>query len=187
MKKIIWKAYYDYEKEENWLNEMAAKGLAMTNYSWCRYVFEECEPNEYTYRLELLDNLATHTISQRYIDFLEDSGVEQVASYLRWIYLRKKTSEGTFDVYTDIDSKIMHNKRIYKFWITFMIIELAIGFSNISIGLANMKFNEGLLLLININLICGILLVLMGVHFLRLGLPIRKKIKNLEREQLIRE
>jgi len=187
MRKVIWKAYYDYEKEENWLNEMSAKGLAMISYSWCRYVFEECQPNEYTYRIELLDNMVSHKISQKYIEFLEESGIQQVASYMRWIYLRKKTNEGSFDVYTDIESKIEHNKKIFKFWLTFMIIEFGIGFSNISIGLSTMVFNRGFLALVNFNLICGILLVLMGIHFLRLGLPIRKKIKNLEKEQLIRE
>lgn len=39
MKKVIYKAYYDYEKEEKWLKEMSAKGLALINYSWLRYTF----------------------------------------------------------------------------------------------------------------------------------------------------
>ena len=29
MKHIIWKPYWNYEKEEKWLNDMSAKGLAM--------------------------------------------------------------------------------------------------------------------------------------------------------------
>ena len=41
MKHIVYKPYWDYEKEERWLNDMAAKGLALSDYSWCRYAFEE--------------------------------------------------------------------------------------------------------------------------------------------------
>jgi len=29
----LWKAFWDYEKEEAWLNEMSAKGLALTSYT----------------------------------------------------------------------------------------------------------------------------------------------------------
>ena len=41
MKQVVWKAYYNYEKEENWLKEMSAKGMALISYSWCRYVLED--------------------------------------------------------------------------------------------------------------------------------------------------
>ncbi|MDD8053275.1 MAG: DUF2812 domain-containing protein, partial [Thermotogota bacterium] len=41
MKRVIWRPYWNYEKEEKWLNEMAARGWLFTDYSWCRYVFQE--------------------------------------------------------------------------------------------------------------------------------------------------
>ena len=31
MKHIVRKAYWDFEKEEQWLNEMSARGMAMTD------------------------------------------------------------------------------------------------------------------------------------------------------------
>ena len=49
MKHIVRKAYVDYEKEE-----MSAKGAALTNYSWCKYTFEDTPKGEYIYRIELL-------------------------------------------------------------------------------------------------------------------------------------
>lgn len=55
MKQVIRKAFWNYEKEEHWLNTMSAKSLAMTNYSWCRYVFEEEPRGEYIYRIELTE------------------------------------------------------------------------------------------------------------------------------------
>jgi len=56
----VWKAFLDYEKEEKWLNEMVAKGFAMTAYSWCHYTFENCVPGEYIYRIELLEHSVNH-------------------------------------------------------------------------------------------------------------------------------
>ena len=51
MKTVIRKAYFDFENEEKWLNEMSAKGFALTDYTWCRYVFSDCMPGKYVYRL----------------------------------------------------------------------------------------------------------------------------------------
>ena len=38
MRKVIKKFFWawEYEKEEKWLNEMAAKGLALVDYTFCR-------------------------------------------------------------------------------------------------------------------------------------------------------
>ena len=83
MKFVIWKAYWDYEKEERWLNEMSARGLAMSDYSWCRYVFVDAQKGEYNYRIELLENMPTHPESMAYLRFLEESGVEVVTTYMR--------------------------------------------------------------------------------------------------------
>lgn len=90
MKTIIRKAYWNYEKEEKWLNEMSANGFALTDYFWCRYVFTDCEPGEYIYRIELLEYLPTHPVSQKYLRFMEENGVEYVASTTRWVFFRKK-------------------------------------------------------------------------------------------------
>lgn len=176
MKYVIRKAYWNPEKEENWLNEMAAKGMALTDYSWCRYVFEDCNNGEYIYRIELLDNTAKHSESISYIKFLEDTGVEFVASYWRWIFLRKKAADGPFDLYSDLDSKIKYYKKIRSFWTVFAAMELTIGLSNVAIGVINSP-----------NLYMGIILVAAGFMFLSLRHIFAKKVKNLSREKNIRE
>ena len=187
MKYIVRKAYWDYEKEEKWLNEMSAKGMALTDYSWCRYVFEEKANNQYTYRIELLRYMPTHPESLAYLRFLEESGVECVATTMRWVYLRKKTSDGSFDIYTDIDSKIKHYKRINALWFSLMIIEFIVGLINLLVGIINLNINEKLGNFSYGNLSMGICLILFSLIFFRLGLPIRKKIKKLEKEKTIRE
>ena len=187
MKHVVRKAFWDYEKEEKWLNEMSAKGMALTDYSWCRYVFEEAQPNEYTYRIELLENMPNHAESVAYIRFLEESGVECVATYTRWIYLRKKTSEGSFEIYTDIDSRIKHYKRIYTMWNTLTFVEFTAGLSNLVIGIVNLNIGEKLGNFSYGNLAIGFTLLPLGLLFYRLGRPLRRKIKKLEQEKTIRE
>ncbi|MDD3169048.1 MAG: DUF2812 domain-containing protein [Eubacteriales bacterium] len=56
--------------------------------------------------------------SKSYIRFLEETGVEHVASIFRWIYVRKKVSDGALDLYSDIGSKIRYMKRLRAFFIS---------------------------------------------------------------------
>ena len=115
MRKTVrkWFWVWDFDKEEQWLNEMAAQGLVLVDVGWCKYVFEDSVPGEYQVRLELLENQPSHEESQKYIRFIEDTGAEQVGAFLRWVYFRKKTADGPFDLFSDLQSRIKHIKRIY--------------------------------------------------------------------------
>lgn len=181
MKKVVWKAYMDYEKEEQYINEMSAKGWSLVGYTWCRYVFEETNHDRYSYRIELLDHVHSHPESVKYIKFLEENGIECVATYMRWIYLKKNKEEGEFNLYSDVESKIQYYRKILTFWRTLMFLELGIGFFNISIGLGvNSALNS-------VNIIGGVLLLVISVLFLKLSLSVKKKINELSKERLIRE
>jgi len=117
MRKTIrkWFWMWDFDKEEQWLNEMAAKGLALVGVGFCRYDFEESTPGEYNVRLEMLKNTIIHPESQNYIGFLEDTGAEHIGTLLRWVYFRKKAEGGSFDLFSDIDSRIKHLDRMMIF------------------------------------------------------------------------
>lgn len=127
--KMFW--VWEFEKEEKWLNEMAAKGLCLVSIGFCRYDFEECTPGEYNIRLELLDNMPTAAESRKYISFVEDTGAEYLGSVMRWAYFRKKTSDGAFDLFSDNASRISHLNRI-------MLFLAVIGISNFLIGCSNL-------------------------------------------------
>jgi hypothetical protein len=108
----IHKLYWDYEKEERWLNEMAAKGFALVDYTWGTYRFERGTPGEWTYRIELLPETPAKPESRDYLSFMADAGVEVVSTYMRWIYFRKRTSGGPFELFSDLDSRISHYERV---------------------------------------------------------------------------
>lgn len=61
---------WDFEKEEKWLNEMSAKGMQLVGVGIFKYIFEEGNPGEYFYRIELLEELPTHPESISYIRFM---------------------------------------------------------------------------------------------------------------------
>ena len=91
MRRIIKKFFFvwDFDKEEKWLNEMAAKGLALVSTGFCKYEFEDSLPGEYKICLQLLDKMPSHPEIRKYIEFMEETGAEQVGSFTRWVFFRK--------------------------------------------------------------------------------------------------
>lgn len=117
MRKTIYKWFWawDFEKEEQWLNDMSAKGLCLVSVGYCKYTFEESIPNEYIIRLEFLKSEPKHSESKEYIHFIEDTGAQYLGSVMRWAYFKRKNELGSFDIYSDIDSRIQHLNRLFVF------------------------------------------------------------------------
>lgn len=179
MRKVIKKFFWawDFEKEEKWLNEMAAKGLVLNDYSFCRYSFEECEPGEYTHKIQLLEHRPSHPESEMYICFMEETGAEQVASYLNWVYFRKKTAEGPFELFSDYESRIKHLRLIKNLILPFAWLNLIVGCTNI----INMIINApGLTWVPFINIAFAVI-AFIGTH------KLKNKIKEMKKEQTIME
>ena len=114
---------------------------------------------------------------------VEGTGIEHMASYMRWVYFRKKADGKPFELYTDLDSKIRQLKRINRFWTMLMAAEMAIGFSNLSIWAQNQARGES----IQINFYAGLFLIIVGALLMTVVYPVRIKIRALAREQKIRE
>ena len=133
MRKTIYKWFWawEFDKEEKWLNEMAAKGLTLVSMHFIKYMFEETDPGEYQIRIELFDKKPTHPESEQYIRFVEETGAEQVASWIDWVYFRKKTADGPFELFSDNASRIRMLNRVQTLLGTLGGMCLAAGFYNI--------------------------------------------------------
>ncbi len=179
MRKIIKKMFFAWEseKEEKWLNEMSAKGLALVDYTFCRYAFEECEPGEYFYKIQLLEHRPNHPESENYIRFMEETGAEQVAEYFNWVYFRKKAEEGPFEIFSDVESKIRQLILIKKLILPIAWLNLVIGIANVFNFFINAP-GFSWIPVINISLA---LLCFVGAN------EVNKKIKALKKEMVIRE
>lgn len=180
MRKTVHKLFWawDFDKEEAWLNEMSAKGLALVSTGFCKYEFEECAPNEYGVQLELLECNAKSEEGKRYISFVEETGAEHVGTWLRWVYFRKKLDRGEeFRLFSDKDSVIEHLKRIIIFISIIGIANILIGISNIFLGISNDTAN---LQMGSVNLVLGIF-AMAGVFRLK------KKKQRIENERIVSE
>ncbi|MCZ0859873.1 DUF2812 domain-containing protein [Methanocorpusculum sp. MG] len=184
MKHVVWKFFWNYESEEKWLNEMAAKGFALYSYSWGRYVFEECEPGEYVYRLELLKDLPSKPESMAYLGFLEETGIACVATHLRWVYLQKRSADGPFDLYTDTRSALNHYQNITNLWNTLAFLEIFASAVNFGVGFYRVISETGTPLM---NFLFGTIFLALGCLFYYVGKSPRSKSRELSAEQNIRE
>jgi uncharacterized membrane protein (DUF485 family) len=116
---------WDFEKQVQWLNQMAKKGLNLSGVGFARFDFKEGTPGEYVYRMEWLKRWPGEPESAAYIQFLKETGVEYVGSFKKWAYFRKKASEGAFDLFSDLDSRIGHHKRLMTMVLLLMPLLLA--------------------------------------------------------------
>ena len=189
MKIKRWKLFLDFEKEEEWLNNKATEGLAMTHYTPGRYTFEECAPGEYTYRIDLLRHSVTNPDNVKYIRFMEDSGAEHVDSCLHWVYFRKKTTEGSFNIYTNLESRISYYQRIIRLFLLLVLPSLLVAF--LSQVITIISFVENGYQDIAIHVIKFIPLVVLIVFtvlmFGRILPRLVKKVKMMKHERDIRE
>lgn len=119
---IKFKLYYDKDKETQWLNRMAAGGLAMTGFFAGFYRFEPCEKGKYVYQIDFGDKL--FSVSEDYREFMDEAGIEIIQPWGFWIILRQSAEKGEFKLYSDIDSLMEHYGKIRNMFKAVTIIEL---------------------------------------------------------------
>lgn len=119
---IRFKLYFDKDKETKWLNDMADQGWAMNGFFAGFYRFEPCEKGKYTYQIDFGNEF--FSVSDDYREFMSDSDIEIIQSWGFWVFLRKLSSEGEFQLYTDVDSQIEHYKKIRNMFKAVTVIEL---------------------------------------------------------------
>lgn len=129
IRKWIW--VWQFEEEDIWLNRMAADGWVLDAVGFCRYTFRRCAPGEYTVKLQLMENLADRS----YIDFVESTGAEYIGRMAKWIYFRKPTAEGPFELFSDVDSRIRQLDKILAMLTGVGVLALGATGLNLRFGL----------------------------------------------------
>ena len=115
--KKVWRFYTiaDYEKEENFLNEMARDGWNLTAVGFCRYIFRRGTPGEYIYKLDMVERGDSDQVKESYFNFLTDCGIRVVGEFKDWIYLQKRAADGPFDMKNDTYAKLRQLNKVYSF------------------------------------------------------------------------
>jgi len=180
MIKKVFRLYADKDSEEKWINDMANKGWAFSHFFLGMYTFKKCEVGEYVYRIDLMGDIASGKKSMDYIKLVEETGAEYVDSWFRWVYFRKKSSENGFELYSDIDSRINNYKGIRQMFAILGISEFCIGMGQLSL-----LFRDGNLQIFNLILV--LIIFYLGFVILSVALKTNKKIKQLMKENSIKE
>lgn len=113
---------FDKDTETEWLNSMAQDGWAMTGFFGGFYIFDPCEKGAYQYQIDFTDRL--FSVSNEYREFMQEMGAEIVTNWGFWTVLRKPADEGTFELYSDVDSQIEHYTKIRKMFKIVTIIDI---------------------------------------------------------------
>ena len=115
---------FDKDKEAQWLTEMANEGWAMKHFFAGFYTFEECEKGKYQYQVDFCDKVLG--VSRNYKDFMADNDIEIVQQWGFWVILRKLSSAGEFELYSDVDSQLAHYTKVLRMFQTITLMEFLI-------------------------------------------------------------
>ena len=137
MRQVIrkWFWAWEFDKEEQWLCDMAAKGKALVSARYITYEFEDSAPGEYAVRLEMLENSPDSEEGRQYIEFVESTGAEYVGRVMKWVYFRKKTADGPFELHGDNATRIKHLGGIIRLLKPLMALNVGMGVYNLCIGI----------------------------------------------------
>ncbi len=174
-----------HEQEENWLNEMSNKGLQLLSVGVGYYRFEDGPAGEYQYKIELLPNSPSHMESLSYIGFLRDMGIECVATYLRWVYFRKKADGAPFVLYSDIPSNIKHYERVLSLCRVLYAVNFFAAIVNAFVVIADIL--EGAFRHIAVNGVASVFGFLVAGIIFSYSRPMKVRLKQMRREKTVRE
>lgn len=180
MYKILFRFFVDYDKEEKWLNKMEAKGYHFHKYCLFFYIFTVGEADTYTYRIELLENMPGSPESVEYLEFLNETGIEYVQPWYRWVYLRKKKSLGPFESFTDRRSKLKHLQRILSLQSACTLIMFINIFINMNNMFATHNYGDSKTLFTGLFVLFTFLFFVIGRATLKTFLSVRELQKELE-------
>ena len=110
--KLFWA--YEHEEEEEWLNNLSAKGWHYIGEPKAlKYIFAKNPEKKYIYRL---DYDPDDKQGKKMAHFYSEMGWENIGKLFNgWYYFRKETKEGeNHQLYSDTASKIELYKRIRK-------------------------------------------------------------------------
>ena len=115
MKVFKWFSIFQYEKEQEYLSQMHAKGWRLNRVSGPGfYHFDKCEPEEMVYQLDY--NQAGADNQAEYLQMFKDCGWEYLFDYMGYCYFRKPVSkmQGRESIFCDDDSRLDMMKRVIK-------------------------------------------------------------------------
>lgn len=152
------------------LSKMSAKGWHLSGMKGIRYCFEEGEPKEYIYNLNM-----ENEVNEDMLSIYKESGWEPIV--LEEGYQIYRAEKGTTPIFSDNETKIevlSGSKKVYGIWAAGFLLVMIVVIA-LSAVFRNNEIVRDILLWISV--VCWIPLVFTGLPYLGL----RKQIKDLQK------
>ena len=185
MVRRVFRIFYDFERLEIWLNDMAQQGWMMNSFFMGLFQFTLAAPGEYIYRVEMMAHHAKNPNNLPYWQFLRETGIEIISTWAKWVVYRRKADEGEFNVYSDIESRISHYRRVNHFLFGLCTFEWLLAILQGCVLFESLNTGETKSVWLPIF---GLLFAFwVGVAMFRAAWRSQKKVVCLKREKAIRE
>ena len=125
MNKVIVKLFTldEFEKEENWLNEMSENGMELIKAGFIWYTFRPREKDKYQYKIMFYDKAKSGPEWDDFMEILSESGIEVVSRYFNWLYLKKENDGTPFQLFNTVREELAHVNKIKQISTLLLIIE----------------------------------------------------------------
>ena len=125
MNKVIVKLFTldEFEKEENWLNEMSENGMELIKAGFIWYAFRPREKDKYQYKIMFYDKAKSGPEWDDFMEILSESGIEVVSRYFNWLYLKKENDGTPFQLFNTVREELAHVNKIKQISTLLLIIE----------------------------------------------------------------
>lgn len=155
MEKELKKSYrvytaWNYEKEENFINENSNGGWQLVKGGCFHSVYEKDDSKKYVYKIDYNPETMKKSIEKkRYIEMFEDLGWEYINStYNGWNYFRKEYNENSdiseYEIYTDHTSYKEMLDRWCKLGKAVLVVELVLALIYTLIAIKDMDIIMGI-------------------------------------------
>ncbi|MBE6307278.1 MAG: DUF2812 domain-containing protein [Bacteroidales bacterium] len=179
----------DYEKEQKWINDMSRHGWNLVKTNGLIYTFERGVPGEYIYKIDLPDEKMSDVEVDTYYKFMEECGVEIVATYKFWRYLRKKSADGAIECADNTMAQLsmvnkaygLANKLINMLLVIFAVIIILSGVVRAFVSGAVADFVEGFATGISSSAVVALALL-----FVPISRKLRKRMNELIEELVVK-
>ena len=114
MNKVIVKLFTldEFEKEENWLNEMSENGMELIKADFIWYTFRPREKDKYQYKIMFYDKAKSGSEWDDFMEILSESGIEVVSRYFNWLYLKKENDGTPFQLFNTLREELAHVNKV---------------------------------------------------------------------------
>ncbi len=118
--KIAVNWFVDFDKEEQWLNNMAGKGWTLWHTNGVIYRFKQCKPGEYIYQIDF-DERKSHEKVEDYVVFRRSCGDQFVHQWKSKIYWKRESASGPFESENNLAAKLRLTNKAFQFHLSSFI------------------------------------------------------------------